>query len=255
MKIVFIISFLLVSITKISLAQYKTIHVFVSLCDNKYQGIVKVPSILGNGKDAKNNLYWGAAYGLKSFFKNKTSDWKLISKQKSNNPYILEQLLFKHTKKEVYILADAYDGEQIKKCTEHFLQTANNQLPITIRQDSLELQFGGNSDLVVYIGHNGLMDFNVNISYDNSTNKTIDVMIFACYSKRYFSADIQKAKAKPVLWTTHLIAPEAYILKSAIDGWILKENEYLIKERVAQSYNKYQKCGLRGARNLFTTGF
>ncbi|WP_316785612.1 hypothetical protein [Pedobacter frigiditerrae] len=37
----------------------KTIHVFVALCDNKYQGIVPVPKAIGNGQDPDNNLYWG----------------------------------------------------------------------------------------------------------------------------------------------------------------------------------------------------
>src|SRR5688572_31348119 len=46
----------------------RTIHIFVALCDNKYQGIVPVPAGIGNGQDPKNNLYWGAGYGLKSFF-------------------------------------------------------------------------------------------------------------------------------------------------------------------------------------------
>ncbi len=51
------------------------------------------------------------------------------------------------------------------------------------------------------------------------------------------------------------MAPEAYTLKAIIDDWILKESPTKIKERSAQSYHKYQKCGIRGARNLFTTGF
>ena len=33
----------------------KTIHVFVALCDNKYQGIVPVPPKIGNGQDLNNN--------------------------------------------------------------------------------------------------------------------------------------------------------------------------------------------------------
>jgi len=51
------------------------------------------------------------------------------------------------------------------------------------------------------------------------------------------------------------MAPEAYTLKAAIDGWIIDETSQQIKERAAQAYNQYQKCGIRGARNLFTTGF
>ncbi|MBS1655648.1 MAG: hypothetical protein JSU05_12430, partial [Bacteroidetes bacterium] len=40
----------------------KTIHVFVALCDNKYQGIVPVPAKIGNGQDPANNLYWGCSF-------------------------------------------------------------------------------------------------------------------------------------------------------------------------------------------------
>jgi len=57
--------------------EVKTIHVFVALCDNKYQGIVPVPASLGNGQNSKSNLYWGAAYGVKTYF-NKSSEWKLV---------------------------------------------------------------------------------------------------------------------------------------------------------------------------------
>ncbi len=253
-RVSFILFFLII-IPNIIFGQSRTIHVFVALCDNKHQGIVPVPASLGNGKDIKNNLYWGAGYGVKSYFKNKTTNWNLISKFKSNNPYVLERLLFRHTIKDVYMLADAYDGEQIKNCIEDFLRTSNGQLPIIVKYNSLELKFGGYSDLIAYIGHDGLMDFDVDISYNDKVNKTIDVITLACYSKKYFLPEIRKAKANPILWTTHLMAPEAYTLKSAIDGWILNEAGTLIKERVSRIYHKYQKCGLKGARNLFTTGF
>ncbi|WMJ73620.1 hypothetical protein RCC89_10665 [Cytophagaceae bacterium ABcell3] len=51
------------------------------------------------------------------------------------------------------------------------------------------------------------------------------------------------------------MAPEAYVLKAAIDGWIGEESGNEIRERAAQAYNKYQKCGINGARRLFATGF
>ena len=54
-----------------SLAQAQTqrplvVHVTVALCDNEHQGIVPVPRAIGNGKDPRNNLYWGADYGVKT---------------------------------------------------------------------------------------------------------------------------------------------------------------------------------------------
>ena len=71
----------------------------------------------------------------------------------------------------------------------------------------------------------------------------------------YFTEEIKKAGALPALWTTHLMAPEAYTLEAALEGWIKNEDWNAIEERAAQAYHKYQKCGINGARNLFTTGF
>ena len=50
------------------------------------------------------------------------------------------------------------------------------------------------------------------------------------------------------------MAPEAYILESALEGWIVQEHEKDIHLRAAQAYNTYQKCGLNAAKRLFTTG-
>ncbi len=236
-------------------AQVKTIHVFVALCDNDHQGIVPVPESLGNGKDPNNNLYWGATFGIKSYFKNKATNWKFITGIKSENSIILERLLFKHTTKDIYLLADAYDGEEIKTCIEDFLKASNGQKPVTINSDSIIIPFGGEADLIAYVGHDGLMDFNVDIQYLNLVKKPRDVIILACFSKRFFSEEIKSAKANPLLWTTHLMAPEAYTLKSAVDGWMLNETGSQLEERAAQTYHKYQKCGIKGARNLFATGY
>jgi hypothetical protein len=53
----------------------KVIHVLVALCDNENQGIVPVPAFLGNGEDTARNLYWGAAYGVKTYF-GKSANWQ-----------------------------------------------------------------------------------------------------------------------------------------------------------------------------------
>ena len=60
----------------------KVVHVLVALCDNKYQGIVPVPAFLGNGEDAQKNLYWGAAFGVKTFF-SKSANWTKLAYSKS----------------------------------------------------------------------------------------------------------------------------------------------------------------------------
>ncbi|HEX8651715.1 MAG TPA: hypothetical protein VF708_12820 [Pyrinomonadaceae bacterium] len=68
----------------------RLIHVIVALCDNEYQGIVPVPASLGDGDDPQTNLYWGAGYGVKSFFK-KSKDWTLISEVRNPRHAVLER--------------------------------------------------------------------------------------------------------------------------------------------------------------------
>src|SRR5262245_29760556 len=95
----------------------KLIHVLVALCDNEFQGIVPVPARIGNGDDPGNNLYWGARFGVKTFFK-RAGDWKLIAESRNPRAPILERLVFKHQTKDIYLIADAYRGREIKRCVE-----------------------------------------------------------------------------------------------------------------------------------------
>ena len=232
----------------------KTIHVFVALCDNINQGIVPVPSKLGNGQDIKGNLYWSALYGVKTHFKN-SKDWILISSKKDIGKNILERVLFKHKTTNTYLLADAYDGKYIKQTTIDFLEALAGRNTIEISYKEQVLKFGGTSKLLAYIGHDGLMEFDVNGNFEPINDNKRDAIILACISKNYFKPYIKKTNANPLVWTTGLMAPEAYTLKWAIDGWILNETDEQIRERAAKAYNHYQKCGLKGASNLLVTGF
>ena len=83
-------------------AQARIIHVFVALCDNKYQGIVPVPEKIGNGQDPKNNLYWGCGYGAKSFFIKHSTDWTLLKTQKDPKN-ISWNVLYLNTKQKTVI--------------------------------------------------------------------------------------------------------------------------------------------------------
>lgn len=232
----------------------QTIHVFIALCDNLNQGIVPVSQALGNGQDPKNNLYWGALYGVKTHFK-RSKDWTYLKTIKTENSQILERVLFKHKTTKTYILADAYDGKYIKQTTIAFLKATSGSNEQKITYENEELCFGGGSNLLSYVGHDGLMEFDLNNDFEPQNSEKRDAIILACISKDYFAPYLKQTGANPLVWSTGLMSPEAYTLKSAIDGWILKETDAEILERAAQAYHKYQKCGIRGARNLLVTGF
>jgi hypothetical protein len=236
----------------------RVVHVFVALADNVHQGIVPVPAKLGNGADPEHNLYWGAAGGVKTFFA-RSVEWRLVSQQQRPKPEILERCVFQHRTANVYLVADAYRGDRIQQAIMDFLEAAAgvSHEPVTIRGGTGDkvVAAAGDSKLVAYVGHDGLMDFQLPVIARPSVGGRRDAIVLACASKAYFAALLRSAGARPLLWTTGLMAPEAYTLKSALDGWILEEKDGQIRERAAVAYDKYQKCGLKGARRLLVSGW
>lgn len=235
----------------------RLIHVYVALCDNDSQGIVPVSKRMGNGNDPDNNLYWGNGYGVRTYFNN-SEDWRLIATIKKPTTEILERCVWKHRRYNCIMVADAWRGARIKPCTVEFLKSAsgNNNDTLTVNDNgSIKTLMLGQAHLVSYVGHDGLMDFTIENPPVRKDSSNKDVFILACASKLYFKDAVRTAGANPVLWTTNLLGPEAYVLKAGIDGWLLREPGEKICDRAAKAYDQYVHCGYNGARRIFTTGF
>jgi hypothetical protein len=236
----------------------RVVHVFVALADNQNQGIVPVPAILGNGLDPGRNLYWGSAYGVKTFF-GRAAEWKLLVSGQRPKSEILERCVFKYRTENVYLVADAYRGRDIRQAILDFLDaaagTSLEKVAVQENSQAVNLYAGGAASLVAYIGHDGLMDFQLPRLPRQRNDAHRDAIILACVSKFYFANPVRRSGAYPLLWTTGLMAPEAYTLKSALDGWIAGEADEKIRDRAAEAYAKYQKCGFRAAHKLLTSGW
>ncbi len=190
---------------------------------------------------------------FKTFFK-KSIDWKLISTTRLDST-ILERLVFFNKMQNVYHIADAYRGKEIKQCNINFFKAAAGKInsPIKIN-DSLSININ-QATLINYVGHNGLMDFKLN-SYPSRANDTQrKISVLACMSSQYYNEGIKISKSIPYVWTTSYMAPEAYTLHAIINSWMKNESGPKAQEVAAQAYNKYQRCGVNGARNLFKSGF
>jgi hypothetical protein len=240
--------------TAAPLNSQRTVHVLVALCDNEHQGIVKVPAGIGNGQNPRTNLYWGAGYGVRTHF-DRSDEWLRQPCEKPAEPHILERAVWKHRDSAVYLVADAYDGRHIREATEDLLLFASGGGTSSITADGMRIAIGGGADLVGYVGHNGLMDFALERSFNARDDRRREVVILGCISKRYFTGPLRTTGAQPLLWTTGLMAPEAYTLKAVLGGWVARESDAAIHERAAKAYDQYQKCGINGARRLFATGW
>lgn len=236
----------------------RIIHVFVALADNANQGIVPVPAKLGNGEDPEHNLYWGSAFGVKTFF-SRSSDWKLLAYGTQPKHEVLERCVWKYRSGEAYLVADAYRGREIETAILNFLDAAaglaHEEITVRDGEKTTKLAIRGGANLIAYVGHDGLMDFKLPRIPQKKDTATRQAIVLACASKIYFASALRASGAYPLLWTTNLMAPEAYTLKSALDGWIAGESGRQIHERAAVAYDKYQKCGIRAARKLMATGW
>jgi hypothetical protein len=153
--------------------------------------------------------------------------------------------VFEHKSGNAVLTTDAYRGRDIKQATHDFLEYAAG------KKDAKNIS----ANLVVYIGHDGFMDFTLDDYPAQQNTLKRDAVILACLSQKYFTVPLRKTGATPLLWTTGLMAPEAYILDAALNGWLKNETGEQIRKRAAQAYHTYQKCGLNAAMRLFTTGW
>lgn len=231
----------------------KTIHVFVALCDNENQGIVPVPPKIGNGEDYHQNLYWGCGYGVRTYFR-KSNYWKEVGKL-SPDSIRLERLVFRSLiDTQVYLLAEAYKGAEIKTCMNDFICSAHGHLKTTDDVKGKTLSFGGNAELLAYIGHNGLLEFGLD-KPDLADQKIRKIIALACYSKHSLSQYCQHQSVQPLVLSTGLMAPEAYTLHDALNAYIKNQPIDSIRMAAASAYHRYQKCGLKAAKNLLKSGW
>ena len=237
----------------------RIVHVFVALADNQHQGIIPVPPRLGNGQDAANNLYWGAAFGVKAYFKSSV-EWKALSCGRAPQQIILERCVFKHAMgAPAYLVADAYDGARIREAVSDFLSAAagirDEALSLIDGSEKTTIHAAGKADLVAYIGHDAFMDFQLPKIAGKKSPTPREFIVLACASRSFFRPYMEVTGSEPLLWTTGLMAPEAYTLKAALEGWLAGEDSQAIHDRAAIAYDKYQKCGLRAAQRLFASSW
>lgn len=233
------------------------VHVLVPLCDNENQGIVPVNKQLGDGMNLKTNLYWGAGYGIKSYFK-KYGGWKLMHSVLDSSATVLERCVFykKNAKgTEIYLVADAYRGDKMKECLHDFFRSLGGWKNETDTVSGKNLSLYSGADLLVFNGHDGLMDDTVKMYYSKDSVEREAVSI-SCYSKHFFNPYYENCGAYPLTGTSGLLAPEAYVLAAIIDSWAELKSANEIRIAAGDGYySKHPKSTQSGARGLFTSGW
>lgn len=234
-------------------------HVIVALCDVDSQGVVPPPDTTMCDTDKPGrNLYWGALYGVRTHLKR--SGWKKVDVKGDLPTGVVDRVVYKTTiaragkNTTVYVVAEAHDGRKIRTAIQTFLGYASGYNAAVLEAGGVQLPVGGAAHVVAFVGHNGLMDFSKpEPPKTKKDERARSSVVLACASKPYFEETLTASGAHPLLLTTGLMAPEAYVLDSALRSWFAGGLPAAVHESAAKAYDKYQKCGLRGARRLFST--
>ncbi len=254
MKILILLTSLLLSCS-LSSATEKTIHVFVALCDNATQGIVPVGKTIGDGNKPDANLYWGCSDGIQRYF-TKHNLWKKLETHRPQatdpNSPIIRRIIFQHKRTGSLLIADAYQGKHIKQAITNYLNASHGSYRAIVKSKSLNknLQIGAKSDLTAFIGHNGLMEFQVTTT-PSKTTPEMDTITLCCIADRYFNKYLQKTNTTTILQTKSLMYPGSFILHDALEGWFKGESKAQIRTRAAKAYAKNQKISTNGGYSIF----
>jgi len=219
--------------------QPASLHVIVALVDNATQGIVPVPAKIGNGNDPAHNLYWGAAYGVKTFL-SKAPGWRRESCTLDVSSTIMERCVFTLAGR-LEVTADAYRGENIGDAMMQFMREAAKPPQ-------------GRREMVLFVGHNGLMDAkNANLVGQFPLHAPHGKLagVLACLSDRYFRPALSAAGAQPAVTTFSFMAPEAYVVEAIARVFAEGGGDIAIREAAGSAYAKYQKISPRAGAGVF----
>lgn len=230
-------------------------HITVALCDNSSQGIIPVGNGLCDGDAPKENLYWGALYGVKTYFA-RHKDWIQIDSTKPTDKRILDRVTYHRIldyegfSVPVYIVADAWRGKNIRSAVASFLEITTGQKEAIILSESLQLN--ETAHIIAYIGHNGLMDFSApKYSIDKKYHSASSAIILACKSDAYFDGILRETNTHKLLTTSGFMAPEAYTLEAAITRWFSGGSAEETHLAASTAYSQYQKAKLAWSKTLF----
>jgi len=219
----------------------KRARIIVSLADNAAQGIVPTTATLGDGSNARTNLYWGAMYGLKTVFK-RSADYR-VTTQSPLEPHVLDALTIEPVSGSAVIQAQAFDGRhQVDAVNAFYAALAQESDPF---------------DHVIFVGHNALMDRRIQhrvltqAQRGRNRARGLKASVIACQSRDFFVGPLDAMGAQSYVMTNGLMAPEGYVVEAVVSAWLQDMSVTAASDAAGEAYATYQKISPRAGRRLF----
>jgi hypothetical protein len=247
--------------SKVEKGEVLTVHMFVPLCDNKYQGIVPTSPSIGDGFKPNSNLYWATSNGIRRYFKEK-KEWEFLKLIKNvyKDSVVLERVVFRRSYAggaTVYLVADAYRGDKMYDTVNDFFRAMSDNYRETLKLDSINIEIHGAADMVVFNGHNGLLDLYEKQPdrWYNEKGSKKDMVTICCYGNEYFEREAMRARAYPIVRAKSLLHPGAFVISAIIDQWAMMNDVESMRLAAGKAYCKAHGCSEKTSRNLFYKGW
>lgn len=220
----------------LSAAPPVSVLVIVPLCDGAQLACGR--GALGDPGSPDDNLYWGALYGAERFLR-KARAYEVQPSSAPTPPVLRELRLHRRgngDERALAITLRAYDGRAIERAL----------------ADYLDAVAGHSADLVVWAGHDVLMD--VAAPTRARSERAANAAVLACDSEEHFGPVLDAIGARSVALTRSFMAPEGYLLDALLENVARHgpEERVHLRAALASAYAKYQRITPKAASTVFS---
>lgn len=203
------------------------VRVYVALCDNDSQGIVKVknPAIC-DGDEPDRNIYWGTSGGLSGFMR--SAAFRLQSRElRAAGPIAVRAVWRKRIAgTAVEIEGIAYRGREIRSAMLDFVRAAHRA------EDA--------PHVVAYVGHNYFLDTADIHAFEEARlglgTTPVGVLALSCLGDRDIRPYITRQRSAILLLNTNLTYPGAWSIGGLIDGLVRRLPPRALRDSAARAF-------------------
>ncbi|HEY4223265.1 MAG TPA: hypothetical protein VGO62_18030 [Myxococcota bacterium] len=212
------------------------VDVYVPLCNGSQLACGK--GGLGDPRSLDENLYWGARYGAERFLAKTARGFRVLDQTdapSSSTPSLLREVVLERPagpgERAVRLRLFAFAGDQIDDAVAAFFHAVDAP---------------GDADVIVWSGHDRLMDVPAPSSPVHATSAR--VVVLACESEQFFGPALDARGAVKLAMTKTFMAPEAYLLE-ALASSLAKGID--VRPGLVDAYAKYQRISNKAAATVF----
>ena len=205
-------------------------EVHVPLCDNT---IIRCGNAkLGDGDSLEGNLLWTTTPGFGAWFTRRGNGWKRVAKHReTGDPNVLAIDVYRRKVStpaawrkrgvpasfELDLVIHAWRGKAIDTALAAYAKdVSGGAAREVVLDDKSTVRAGGAAQLVAWVGHNRLMDFDTAYAWPTPGAEAKGTIAIACHTAPYMETQMAGATRVPLLMTRDLLFANAAPLEAVV---------------------------------------